>query len=89
MGRDVGGSIPRGDSSEVDQFRGCILLVLELVDADRCEYRHDGSVGTGLCHLFCGASERPSAPVKADDRRRGGAEGHPLQPAEQRGGLQD
>jgi len=87
MGCDVRGLIPRNDFFEVGQFRSRILLVLELFDADRREYRHDGNIGTVLRHLPCSAIERPSAPLKANDHRCGGAEGYPLQKAGQRRGL--
>jgi hypothetical protein len=77
MGCDEGGLIPQHDLMQLDQLRSRIGLMLELVDADRCEYGHDGSVGTALRHLLCSACERPSAPVKTDKHRRGGAKGYP------------
>jgi hypothetical protein len=39
--------------------------MLELVDADGGEGRHDSRTGTFLRHLLGGAAERPSAPVEA------------------------
>jgi hypothetical protein len=79
LGRDEGGLIPRNHFFQLDQLRGRIRLALELVDADRRECRHDGSGGTVVGHLACGACEHPSAPVKTDRHRRDGTEDCPLQ----------
>ena len=89
MGCDEGGLTPGNDLFELDQLRSRIVLLLELVDADRCEYRHDGSVGSVLRHLLRCASERPSTPVEADNYGGGCAEDYPLQKTGQRLSLQD
>ena len=72
MGCDVRGLIPRNDFFEVGQFRSRILLALELFDADRREYRHDGNIGTVLRHsaIFFAAASVPVAADTGDDGGR-------------------
>src|SRR5205823_351691 len=61
-------SIPRCDLLEFHQFRRGVGLVLEFLDADRCQDRHDGVFGTHLRLTLGGAAEYPSEGREADHR---------------------
>ena len=64
---------------QLAEICGCVGRLTELVDADRCKSSNDRGVGPLLCDLFNGASERPSAPVEANDYRHDGASDCALQ----------
>ena len=51
-----------------------------------CADSDEGCVGPLFCDLFNGASERPAAPVEADDNRHDSASGCTLQQTRERWG---
>jgi hypothetical protein len=55
------------DFVQLGEICGCLRRLAELVDADRCKSSNHSQLSPFFCDLFNGASERPSAPVEADN----------------------
>src|SRR6266436_5072152 len=62
--------VPCRNLVELDQFRRCIGLVLELLDADRSQHRYDRGFGALGCHSLSCAAECPSERRESDNRDR-------------------
>src|SRR6266436_3107836 len=60
--------VPCRNLVELDQFRRCIGLVLELLDADRSQHRYDRGFGALGCYSLSSSAECPSERRESDNR---------------------